>query len=153
MATMSSSTNEPTMAPRPDPTTEGLAEWLLEQIGEDERDLREDPAWSRWMIKPSDLAARIRLALAECESKRRIVERSLFVVGHGPAVDDVRALDMTTGAMGALGDVLKLLAEPYADRPGYREEWRPGDNDDSEWVHPRTGHGGDCGCPGCNPDW
>lgn len=23
----------------------------------------------------------------------------------------------------------------------------------SEFVHPVTGHGPDCGCPGCNPDW
>jgi hypothetical protein len=26
---------------------------------------------------------------------------------------------------GALEDVMRLLAMPYADRPGYREEWRP----------------------------
>ena len=26
---------------------------------------------------------------------------------------------------GALRDVLELLALPYADRPGYREDWRP----------------------------
>lgn len=25
-------------------------------------------------------------------------------------------------------DTVRLLAEPYADRPGYREEWRPSDH-------------------------
>jgi hypothetical protein len=63
--------------------------------------------------------------LAECAAKRRIIERYQFVTGHGPAVDHVRAMDMTTGATGALQDVLRWLALPYADRPGYREEWRP----------------------------
>lgn len=24
---------------------------------------------------------------------------------------------------------------------------------DPDWRHPRTGHGHDCGCPGCNPDY
>lgn len=50
--------------------------------------------------------------LAECEAKRRIVERC-------SAVD--YAMPSTYLAHGILG----LLALPYADHPDYREEWRP----------------------------
>ncbi len=64
--------------------------------------------------------------LAECEVKRRIIEREQFVTSHGPAVDHVRALDMTTGATAALHDVLRCLALPYADHPDYRPEWSQG---------------------------
>lgn len=36
-------------------------------------------------------------------------------------------MDLTTAVhqRDALGGVLQLLALPYADRPGYRDEWRP----------------------------
>lgn len=43
--------------------------------------------------------------LAECEAKREI-------------------LDVTRGTYSS-DLVRRLLALPYADRPGYREEWRP----------------------------
>ncbi|MFF4346838.1 DUF6221 family protein [Streptomyces sp. NPDC001530] len=33
--------------------------------------------------------------------------------------------DLMTGAVNALRRTVRLLALPYADRPGYREEWRP----------------------------
>jgi hypothetical protein len=49
--------------------------------------------------------------LAECNAKRRIVERYAFLLEHGDS-GDARW-------------VLPLLAEPYADRPGYQENWRP----------------------------
>ncbi len=65
-------------------------------------------------------------ALAECRAKRQIIERAEFVDGHGPAVDHVRALDMTTGASGALRDVLVMLASVYADHSDFQEEWRHG---------------------------
>jgi hypothetical protein len=62
--------------------------------------------------------------LAECESKRRIIEacrpslldvspvhqpNSAFIPGAGPPWGE---------------PVLRLLALPYADRSGYREEWK-----------------------------
>lgn len=62
--------------------------------------------------------------LAECAAKRAIVERFKFVDSHGPAVDHVRALDMTTGAQAALLDVLRLLAQAFADHPAFDESWR-----------------------------
>lgn len=59
----------------------------------------------------------------EIEAKRRIVDRAEFVADHGPAKDDVRALDMSTGASAALDDVLRHLALPYWDHPDYDPAW------------------------------
>jgi hypothetical protein len=59
--------------------------------------------------------------LAEVDAKRRIIDLS----------DKVRAwTDASAGATAGyaaalLADTLRLLALPYADRPGYRPEWRP----------------------------
>lgn len=49
--------------------------------------------------------------LAECEAKRRIVERYAHLHDHGDSGDAQW--------------VLPLLALAYADHPDYREEWRP----------------------------
>jgi hypothetical protein len=94
-----------------------LAVWLLEQITEDERDVRGLPSeWDHWMISPTRLTSRIRRVLAECEAKRRIIAECRGL-SSGVLADDLVAL---------LGDVvLAQLAAPYADRPGYREEWKP----------------------------
>lgn len=56
--------------------------------------------------------------LAEVDAKRRIIEAEQDrVVAEGPLPDRMRDLVET--------DVLRLLALPYADRDGYRAEWRP----------------------------
>ncbi|KND45358.1 DUF6221 family protein [Streptomyces stelliscabiei] len=49
--------------------------------------------------------------LREIDAKRRIVDRYAWLREHGDT--------------GGTEWVLPLLALPYADRPGYREEWRP----------------------------
>ncbi|RAN92647.1 hypothetical protein GAR05_06139 [Micromonospora saelicesensis] len=52
--------------------------------------------------------------LAEVDAKRRILD--LMMPGR----------PVYPGAYGqAYRDVLRLLALPYADRPGYRDEWKP----------------------------
>jgi hypothetical protein len=45
--------------------------------------------------------------LAECAAKRRIVSFAADLTEEGT------------------DDLLRLLALPYADHPGYRQEWRP----------------------------
>lgn len=63
--------------------------------------------------------------LAECDAKRRIVQQVV------PGIDGL--WDQIEGEFGVGPSVpceesallLRLLALPYADRPGYREEWRP----------------------------
>ena len=52
-----------------------------------------------------------RRVLAECEAKRRIVERYKDLGSHGDT-GDARW-------------VLPLLALPYTDHPDYQPEWRP----------------------------
>jgi hypothetical protein len=54
--------------------------------------------------------------LAECEAKRRII--SGFI-------QDFQPTKYGQGRVDEQRRVLRLLALPYADRPGYREEWRP----------------------------
>ena len=60
--------------------------------------------------------------LREIDAKRQLVER------YERAVENRRAHPeylSSAGAHVALQAAVKLLALPYADRPGYREEWRP----------------------------
>lgn len=47
----------------------------------------------------------------EIDAKRQIVDRYAWLHEHGDT--------------GNTAWVLRLLALPYADRPGYREDWRP----------------------------
>lgn len=120
-----------TTPPQTERTT--LAAFLLEQIAEDERVAREatagpwveryDTAWgpgpNDMVIRPDDAIgvedlrhvirhdpARV---LADCEAKRRIVIHAEMAGGHGAQL--------------ALQHVLRFLALPYADRPGYDPEW------------------------------
>jgi hypothetical protein len=68
--------------------------------------------------------------LAEVEAKRRLVE-AIVNLKRGKTV---RTFRTATGGPGTWNSrdhedqrpaLLRLLALPYADRPGYREEWRP----------------------------
>ena len=54
--------------------------------------------------------------LAEVDAKQRIVDS--FAASTEPLT--ARTAEKAVARM-----VLKLLALPYADRPGYRDEWRP----------------------------
>lgn len=65
--------------------------------------------------------------LAECEAKRRVVElhkpyRRIHGVGCEACLQPRR---LPPDAPGWPCDTLRLLALPYADRPGYRAEWKP----------------------------
>ena len=117
-----------------------LARWLGEQFDEDERIARAaDPGpWKseslgrhdQAAIKPAAPTSLIQFdgsraaangvhaarhnparVLREIEAKRRIVDRYEWLREHGDT--------------GGTAWVLPLLALPYADRPGFREEWRP----------------------------
>ncbi|WP_163168116.1 DUF6221 family protein [Arthrobacter sp. Alg241-R88] len=102
-----------------------LTDFLHARIDDDEaraefvRRQNEDP-WHRpfevWKLSWHDeynlLCIEPERALAECEAKRRIVERC-------SAVD--YAMPSTHLAHGILGE----LALPYADHPDFKDEWRP----------------------------
>jgi hypothetical protein len=101
--------------------------WLLEQVAEDERvataaknDLDAAPWWTYEHAASWDPAR----VLAECDAKRRII--SLFTLPVG----DTNLTDRETKARVLLDEhfphpALLLLALPYSDRPGYRQEWLP----------------------------
>jgi len=96
----------------------GLVEFLLREIAADEAVAQEADgtrllAWSQHDRMVIADAGHMQTftptrVLAECEAKRRIVDRAQGWEGPGWWPDDI----------------LRLLALPYADRPGFREEWR-----------------------------
>lgn len=103
-----------------------LAEWLLEQIAEDDRQVRGPGRPSilglprRWIGRVW-LPSRIR---DECTAKRKIIElyRSIKVDDQA----DRAVQQMQRAERSALLEAIRLLAVPSSfDRPGYREEWRP----------------------------
>jgi hypothetical protein len=100
-------------------TQEDLITWLRAQLDDDERDA---PMRHRLTCDyaPSDggqpcSCALPDLTLAEVDAKRRILDR---LRGE----DGFWRNDITSGTA---EPVVRLLALPYADRPGYRETWRP----------------------------
>lgn len=82
------------------------------------------PGWHEW----PDVEAGCTERLAEVDAKRRILDE---VVVDANGLDMSVDLDRRVGTRDEstepyLGDQLvRLLALPYADRPGYREAWRP----------------------------
>ena len=114
-----------------------LAEFLLAQIAEDEAAVRramsdldpvdqgdpielgDDPWPSHVTFAERFTPARV---LAECDAKRRIVERCGWAAEDSQ--DWRKDYDMYHAGETAW-DTLRDLASVYADRPGYREEWRP----------------------------
>ncbi|WP_031051159.1 DUF6221 family protein [Streptomyces sp. NRRL F-5650] len=63
--------------------------------------------------------------LAEVEAKRGVLRQytDLREQVRNPVSAENRS--RARALQGEIGDVLRLLALPYADRPGYRDEWRP----------------------------
>jgi hypothetical protein len=114
-----------------------LAAWLLERLSEDEHGWcahSEDCSVYTWDAR-CDCGGQERWR-AECDAKRRIVE--LHKPGGRTSVGDDtdpaswREYCETCGSGEPYEyptwwpcDTLKLLALPYADREGYREEWKP----------------------------
>lgn len=117
-----------------------LPEFLLARIAEDQAraesltEIKWQPRWvtspdNRVLVKPPpEIEWQPRL-LAECEAKRRILERLA-------SVNDPHSRDWTTGSPGAdpeyVGGVsaaleyaARSLALPYADHPDYQQEWKP----------------------------
>jgi hypothetical protein len=103
-----------------------LVAWLLKQIDDDEL------AWE--MVAARDVAVLLHgepLAprmLADVAAKRAILdwcsERERIYVGT-VATDVPRPEDFVDGQLKRPADavVIRLLAEAYAGRPGWREEW------------------------------
>lgn len=110
-----------------------LARWLGEQLDEDERLARAaDPELNNLTgcieieypeIKADELHA-LRHSptrvLREIDAKRQLLAR----------YEELRAASKERGLIGDVTEeyqdfLLRVIAMPYADRPGYREEWAP----------------------------
>lgn len=107
-----------------------LSAWLLERVAERERladrmdksrmhgvESNDEEAWHE--------AADSNWLRADCESKRRIISD---VIPEVNGMDDRIESEWGHGLGGPHEEsalLLRLLALPYADRPGYREAWRP----------------------------
>lgn len=125
--------------------TDNLADWLLERIADDaDRDRRVDHlaramygAFQDHNPYPFDEqredvrteyldAAKVIVdrempsVLVECEAKRRIINELARPEPH-----PVEGVGWDGGWYAAAEAVLRLLALPYADSPGYRAEWAP----------------------------
>ncbi|MGW2692368.1 DUF6221 family protein [Streptomyces sp. NPDC001296] len=122
-----------------------LVRWLGEQLDEDERIAREAEGDSvfdgtgivvqrnrargfpdRTAVLSSPVATHIARhdparVLREIDAKRRLLAI------HRPYVPepDQACLGCAGGIMFTSCPVVRLLALPYADRPGYRDDWRP----------------------------
>lgn len=122
-----------------------LVVWLSAQLDEDERIARACSGNGEWeaehiAIYGPDLGVEVRAHMAahdparvlrEIDAKRRLLSE------HTPQTPKVRpgmerhclscttaqSWDEAAGQSNCL--TLRLLALPYADRPGYRKEWRP----------------------------
>jgi hypothetical protein len=62
--------------------------------------------------------------LAEIEAKRRILDDYAILVGAIRRVDDVDGNRLLYARREARESDIRWLAQPYTDRPGWREEWR-----------------------------
>jgi hypothetical protein len=111
-----------------------LVRWFGVQLDEDEQNARRGylkadplPDYDGWDTNttaglPPIVAARV---LREIEAKRGVLRQHEAVreqVRNPVSAENRQAARI---AQGELEDVLRLLALPYADRPGYRQEWAP----------------------------
>ncbi|MGW0905068.1 DUF6221 family protein [Streptomyces sp. NPDC002853] len=143
--------------------SDDLAQWLGEQLDDDERITRRVTTPGIWRVGRSHGGSTIEgggwtvgsadeldaahiarhdpaRVLREIDAKRQIVNgyalsaqavdelavrrEKLKTEGHDLFMTDME-LESAIVRRDTLSGALRLLALPYADRPGYREEWRP----------------------------
>ena len=135
--------------------TPDLVEWLRAQLDEDERIARAASGEEWGAISPTQPYAVFDVAAYKANTTLRTVgaiagvehaEDRAHIAEHDPArvlreIDAKRRLlavhrpyvaEPDQACLGCAGGiefercpVVRLLALPYADRPGYREDWRP----------------------------
>lgn len=120
-----------------------LVTWRRAQLDEDERLAAGLEYWAGYieqtqMGDSAGEAAYLRRVLRKVAAARRLIDlyeaargrylaladaraRSLAPTKPEPSDEERRAMDMAD----AYAQAVKLSALPLADRPGYREEWRP----------------------------
>lgn len=110
---------------------EALTDFLLARIAEDEHDARHCKEWTDCFMCPTHERFDTARVLAECEAKRRIVERAVAAQRAADAWTterlhvDKRSPEAEWAREGAYREVLRDLASAYADHADYDEEWKP----------------------------
>ncbi|MFJ9037970.1 DUF6221 family protein [Streptomyces sp. NPDC102406] len=122
-----------------------LVQWLGKQYDEDEEIAQavHGPSDKQWWVA-EDIKTRL------CDDQIWMADAS-FIAAHGPArvlreIDAKRQIlralqnaevalrntepgkeshELMRGSTNSLRATVRMLATAYADRPGYREEWRP----------------------------
>lgn len=105
-----------------------LIAFLRERLDDAEDDYRTGP-WPRWDIKPSEMAARIKHGLDDVAAKRRVIR---LLQQYEAAIEQESATAKLAdpiptnlyAARDALNEVVRLLSQPFASHPDFREEWR-----------------------------
>jgi hypothetical protein len=97
--------------------------WFKDMLDPLPSQRRERPGWLP-MITVEDVRHIARhdpaRVLREVEAKRKILD------DHAPVVDGTQSSwKWFEGSESESERILRLLALPYSDRPGFREEWRP----------------------------
>lgn len=115
-----------------------LVTWYRAQLDGDERVARQmvaEPTSSGFYLEAETDATNIMTVaahvyrwsparvLAEVAAKRRIVELAELAQGAA-AVSTPLLKGREQGYRQALTEAVRELAQPYAERPGWREEWR-----------------------------
>lgn len=111
-----------------------LVQWLTAQLDEDERVARVCSGDGKWderdiAIYGPHLGTEVLAHMARHDPARVLREidakRQLLDAYAAVAENDVNEVEYAHGYANALGEAVRLLALPYADRPGYLEKWRP----------------------------
>lgn len=125
-----------------------LVRWLGEQLSIDEKRARACPGDGRWTaadieVYGADLSPEVREHMAahdpdrvlrEIDAKRQLVKlhgRATLRAGGGAQYFDTTTVCRSCEPSYQFPEqswpcqTLRLLALPYADRPGYRDGWRP----------------------------
>lgn len=114
---------------------EDLVRWLGEQLDVDVREIADAYPATAWHSRncesvPDVLYPDRETGACDCGVPDRLLreidaKRRLLAAYAQVAANDVNELEYAHGWANALGEAVRLLAPPYADRPGYREEWKP----------------------------
>lgn len=117
-----------------------LVQWLRAQLDEDERIARAvttEGVWrvgrshggasvegEGWTVAGADALDGAHIAAHDPARVLREIEAKRDLLRFAEGIHDHHET-FTTGVAARLEATLRLFAAAYADRPGYREEWRP----------------------------
>jgi hypothetical protein len=121
---------------REDTAANDLVQWLRAQLDADEEQARAaaEELGGDWYYDDGFVLARREDDMVATGSQDFLeAERGRFIAAHDPArvlreIDAKRRILDTLHEEGGdrmFADIFRLLALPFADRPGYLEEWRP----------------------------